>query len=156
MCISIFRKKYFLSILREYIEIIWIRFRLIVNKKNVWIKKLTSKMVEPPKSGVQMVIFLTKIDFSISMISLNLHDLERTFISLRIIGKTCFFLNRKVGVFPKKFSRQRVAEYVIFTKTNRWWKRPKLFSLILQIPLSALRKWDERNCYFWKLFTKFR
>ena len=76
-------------------------------------------MVEPPKSGVQMVIFLTKIDFSISMISLNLHDLERTFISLRIIGKTCFFFKQKSGSVPEKIfatTRRRICNFY----KNEW------------------------------------
>ena len=105
-------------------------------------------MVEPPKSGVQRVIFLTKIDFSISMISLNLHDLERTFISLRIIGKTCFFLKQKSGSVPEKIfatTRRRICNFY----KNEWlMETTETFFLILQIPLSALRKWDERNCYF--------
>ena len=28
------------------------------------VKKIISKMAEPPKNGVQMVVFLTEVDFS--------------------------------------------------------------------------------------------
>ena len=86
-----------------------------------------------------MVIFLTRIDFSISMISLNLHDLEHTFRSLRIIGKTCFFWKQKSGSVPEKIfatTRRRICNFYKNELVHCRWKRPKLFSLILHFSFS--------------------